>query len=131
MAARNGLHGFDRDDILRLAAAVERPSEHPLARAIVNAADQAGLVVPEVSDFDSPTGKGAIGTVQNRRVVIGSSSFLLDNGMDTSSLTASADALRAEGATALFVGVDGRVAAILAIPLVPNRVTLRAREATA
>ncbi len=107
--------GFDRDDILSLAAAVERPSEHPLARAIVDAADKAGLVVPEVSDFDSPTGKGAIGTVQNRRVVIGSSSFLLDNGMDTALLTLSADALRAEGATAIFVGVDGRVAAIVAI----------------
>ena len=67
--------GFDRDDILRLAAAVERPSEHPLARAIVNAAEKASLVVPDVSDFDSPTGKGATGTVQNRRVVIGSSSL--------------------------------------------------------
>ena len=107
--------GFDRDDILRLAAAVERPSEHPLARAIVNAADKAGLVVPEVTDFDSTTGKGATGTVQNRRVVVGSSSFLLANGMDTGSLTASADALRGEGATAIFVGVDGRAAAIIAI----------------
>ena len=107
--------GFDRDDVLRVAAAVERPSEHPLARAIVQAAENAGLVVAEVRDFDSTTGKGATGVVDDRRVVVGSSSFLLDHGMDTGPLTASADALRAEGATAIFVGVDGRVAAVVAI----------------
>jgi Cu+-exporting ATPase len=107
--------GFDRDDILAVAAAVERPSEHPLARAIVNAADKAGLAVSDVTDFNSATGKGATGTVQNRRVVIGSASFLHSFGMDTASLTASADELRAEGATAIFLGVDGQVAGIFAI----------------
>ena len=107
--------GFDRDDVLRLAAAVERPSEHPLARAVVNAADQAGLVVPDVRDFDSTTGKGAVGTVDDRRVVVGSSSFLHSQAIDTASLTAPADALRAEGATAIFVAVEGRLAAVIAI----------------
>ena len=107
--------GFDRDDVLRLAAAVERPSEHPLARAVVNAADAAGLVVPDVRDFDSTTGKGAAGTVQDRRVVVGSSSFLNSLGIDTASFAASADELRSEGATAILVGVDGVVAAVIAI----------------
>ncbi|MCW2811369.1 MAG: copper-translocating P-type ATPase [Friedmanniella sp.] len=107
--------GFVRDDVLGWAAAVERPSDHPLARAIVNAADEAGLSVPDVSDFDSPAGKGATGTVGQRRVVVGSSAFLLDHGMDTGPLTASADALRADGATAVFVGVDDHVAAVVAI----------------
>ena len=106
---------FERDDILRLAAAVERLSEHPLARAVVNAADQAGVVVPDVRDFDSTTGKGASGTVDDRRVVVGSSSFLHSLGIDTEPLTAPADAWRADGATAIFVGVDGLVAAVLAI----------------
>lgn len=107
--------GFDRDDVLRLAAAVERPSEHPLARAVVNAADAAGLVVPDVRDFDSTTGKGAAGTVQDRRVVVGSSSFLDSLGIDTASFAASADELRSEGATAILLGVDGVVAAVIAI----------------
>ena len=107
--------GFSRDELLRLAAGVERASEHPLARAIVGAAEDAGLTIPAVSDFDSPTGKGAIGTVDNRRVVLGSGSFLASHGMDTAPLTATADDLRAEGATAIFVGVDGVVAGILSI----------------
>lgn len=107
--------GFDRNEILALAAAVEHASEHPLGRAVVEAAEQAGVVVPEVRDFDSTTGQGATGTVDSRRVVVGSSSFLLGLGLDTASLTASADALRAEGATAIFVGVDGLVAAVIAV----------------
>ncbi len=106
---------FNSDDILRLAAGVERSSEHPLARAIVDAADRAGLVIPEASDFDSLTGKGALGTVEHRRVVLGSAQFLLSHGADTSSLTSSADELRAEGATAIFIGVDDQVAGIFAI----------------
>ena len=107
--------GFDHDDVLRLAAAVERPSEHPLARAVVDAADAAGLVVPDVRDFGSTTGKGAAGTVADRRVVVGSSSFLDSLGIDTASFAASADELRSEGATAILVGVDGVVAAVIAI----------------
>src|SRR6476620_8952293 len=62
--------GFETDDILRLTAAVERASEHPLARAVVAVAENAGLTVPNVSDFDAPTGKGAVGTVEGRRVVV-------------------------------------------------------------
>ena len=107
--------GFEANELLRLGAGVERASEHPLARAIVEAADNAGLVVPDVQDFDSPTGKGALGMVEQRRVVLGSSNFLASQGMNTASLTASADALRSDGATAIFIGIDDVVAGIIAI----------------
>ena len=107
--------GFETDDILRLTAGVERASEHPLARAVVAAAENAGLTVPHVSDFDAPVGKGAVGTVEGRRVAVGSSSFLHGLGVDTGPLTDQADELRAEGATAVFVGLDSHAAGIFAI----------------
>ena len=107
--------GFETDDILRLTAAVERASEHPLARAVVAAAEKAALTVPDVSDFDAPAGKGAVGSVEGRRVAVGSSSFLHSQGVDTGPLTGQADELRAEGATAVFVGLDGHAAGIFAI----------------
>lgn len=107
--------GYDSDELLRLAAGVERVSEHPLGTAVVKAATDAGLAIPDVSDFDSPTGKGVIGTVEGRRVLLGSSTFLGDNGIDSSVLAAEADRLRGDGATVIFVGVDGRGAGIIAI----------------
>ena len=105
--------GFDRDDLLRLTAGVENASDHPLARAIVGAAQHAGLTVPSVTDFDSPAGKGAVGVVEDHRVVVGSSAFLGSQGMETSSLTAQADGLRNDGATAVFVGVDDGVSYVV------------------
>jgi heavy metal translocating P-type ATPase len=107
--------GFARDDLLRLAAGVERASEHPLGRAIVNAATDAGLTIPDVTDFDSPVGKGVTGRVEGHRVLLGSANFLTSQGLDTSSLDEEADGLRADGATAIFVGVDDQVAGIFAI----------------
>ncbi|CUR54303.1 heavy metal translocating P-type ATPase [Nocardioides sp.] len=107
--------GFDRDNLLRLAAGVERASEHPLGRAVVEAAESAGVTIPDVIDFDSPTGKGALGTVDGKQVVLGSAGFLLSHGMDTAPLTAKADELRADGATAIFIGVDDAVAGIFAV----------------
>jgi len=107
--------GFDTDAMLRLAAGVERASEHPLARAIVAAAEQSGHTIPAVTDFDAPAGRGAIGAVEGRRVVLGSAGFLRDHGMDPGSLGTEADRLRGDGATAIFVGVDGTVAGIFAI----------------
>jgi Cu+-exporting ATPase len=107
--------GFDADEVLRHAAAVERASEHPLALAIVAAAEARGLAVPTVTDFDSPTGKGALGTVEGRRIVLGNAAFLKDEGIDVSPLADRADRLRADGATAIFAGIDGRTAAIFAI----------------
>jgi heavy metal translocating P-type ATPase len=107
--------GFDRDELLRLAAGVERASEHPLGLAIVNAATDAGLTIPDVTDFDSPVGKGVTGQVEGHRVLLGSANFLTSHGLDTSSLDEAADRLRADGATAIFAGVDDQVAGIFAI----------------
>ncbi|MEG9527260.1 MAG: copper-translocating P-type ATPase, partial [Hyphomicrobiales bacterium] len=107
--------GFDEDTLLRLAASVERASEHPLALAIVAAAGKRGIATAPVSDFDSPTGKGALGTVEGRRVALGNAAFLQEQGVDVSTHATEADELRRDGATAIFAGVDGRVAGVIAI----------------
>ncbi|ABP64364.1 heavy metal translocating P-type ATPase (plasmid) [Novosphingobium aromaticivorans DSM 12444] len=125
--------GFSKDEILRLAAAVERASEHPLALAIVEAATARSLSLPPVTGFDSPTGRGALGTVEGRRIVLGNARFLADHGLDTAALAARADALRAEGATAIFVGIDTAVGGVLAIadpvkPTTPEALEALRRE---
>jgi len=107
--------GFTEDEVLRLAAGVERASEHPLARAIVEAASSRNIAIPEVADFDSPTGKGALGTVEGKRVLLGSAALLAEHGIDPAALAAQADELRRDGATAIFAGIDGVAAGILAI----------------
>ncbi|MBD2746081.1 heavy metal translocating P-type ATPase [Microvirga sp. BT688] len=107
--------GFTEAEVLRLSASAERPSEHPLALAIVAAADKRGIATAPVSDFDSPTGKGAMGTVEGRRVVLGSAKFLAEHGIDVSPLAEQADRLREDGATAIFAGIDGKVAGAIAI----------------
>lgn len=108
-------NGIDANDVLRLAAGVERASEHPLALAIVEAAERAGLTTPAVTDFDSPVGRGVVGTVEGRRVALGNATFLADEGIDISAFARQADDLRHDGATAIFVGVGGRAAGVLAI----------------
>ncbi len=108
-------HGFTEAEALRLAASVERPSEHPLAVAIVGAAEERGIQSAPVADFDSPTGKGAMGIVEGRPVLLGNKQFLVEHGVDVSALAAEAEKLRQDGATAIFMGVDGHVAAIFAI----------------
>jgi Cu+-exporting ATPase len=107
--------GTDQDELLRLAAAVERASEHPLGMAIVRAATDAGLSIPDVADFDAPVGKGVTGTVDGRRVLVGSQRFLAGHDVDTASKDADADRLRADGASAVYVAIDSRVAGVLAI----------------
>jgi len=107
--------GFSEAEVLRLSASAERPSEHPLAIAIVEAAEKQGITTAPVTDFDSPTGKGALGTVEGRRVVLGSAKFLAEHGIDVAPLAEQADRLREDGATAIFAGVDGRVAGAIAI----------------
>ena len=107
--------GFTEDEVLRLAAGVERASEHPLARAIVEAAGSRKMAIPEVADFDSPTGKGALGAVEGKRVLLGNTAFLKEHGVDTAALAVPADELRRDGATAIFAGIDGVVAGVLAI----------------
>ena len=107
--------GHGGDEVLRLAATVERVSEHPLALAIVAAAKQRALTLGDVSEFDSPTGRGALGTVEGRRIVLGNARFLGEQGIDTTALGGVADALRRDGATAIFVGIDGKLGGVIAI----------------
>ncbi len=107
--------GFEENVLLRLAAGVERVSEHPLALAIVAAAEAMGLALPLVSEFDSPTGKGAIGTVEGKRILLGNARFLEEYGISADPLGEQADALRRDGATAIFIGIDGMVAGVFAI----------------
>ncbi len=107
--------GHTEDEVLRLAAGVERASEHPLALAIVEAAAKRSLVLPDVSDFDSPTGRGALGTVEGRRIVLGNARFLGEQGVAADALAAAADDSRRDGATAIFIGIDGQAAGIFAI----------------
>jgi Cu+-exporting ATPase len=114
--------GFTEEEALRLAASVERASEHPLALAIVRAAEERGLELAPVADFDSPTGKGALGVVEGKRIPLGNAKFLAEQGVDVAPLADEADRLREDGATAIFMGVDGQVAAIFAIadPVKPS-----------
>ncbi len=107
--------GHDETEVLRLAASLERASEHPLADALVRAATERELSLSQPADFDSPVGKGVLGVVDGRRLAIGSGKFLDEQGVDTRALEAAADALRAEGATAIFMALDGQAAAIFAI----------------
>jgi len=107
--------GLAEAEVLHLAASVERASEHPLARAIVVAAHERGLPLAPVAGFDSPTGKGAVGIVDRRKVHIGNSAFLAENGIDAGPLAEAAEALRKEGATAILVAIDGRLAGAIGI----------------
>jgi Cu+-exporting ATPase len=107
--------GFSEDEIIRLAASLERGSEHPLGAAIVEAAVKRGLKLEDASEFDSPTGKGVIGKVQGRRIVIGNAAFLSESGTDPAPLKEEADRLRRDGATAILMSIDGRPAGIFAI----------------
>ena len=107
--------GFQEADILRLAASVERASEHPLADAIVRAARERNLDLSAVEEFDSPTGKGATGKVDGKIVVLGNSNFLKSLGIETESPNQQAERLRGDGATVIHIAVDGRLAGLFAI----------------
>jgi Cu+-exporting ATPase len=107
--------GVDEAELLRLAASLERGSEHPLAEAIVRAAGERGLSLAQPSEFDSPVGKGVTGLVDGRRVAIGSAPFMAEQGLDATALASIAEVRRASGATAVFVGVDGAAAGLLTI----------------
>jgi Cu+-exporting ATPase len=115
-------HEADQAQVLRLAASVERGSEHPLAEAIVAAANERKLPLSEVADFDSPVGKGVVGAVGGKQVVVGRASFLGEHGVEVRALESEADRLRADGATAIFVGIDGKAAGVIAVadPIKPT-----------
>ncbi|HTF01726.1 MAG TPA: copper-translocating P-type ATPase, partial [Bradyrhizobium sp.] len=114
--------GFQEADILRLAASVERASEHPLADAIVRAARERNLDLGKVEEFDSPTGKGATGKVDGKTVVLGNANFLTSLGIETRFLDQQDERLRGEGATVINIAVDGKLAGLCAIadPVKPS-----------
>jgi P-type Cu+ transporter len=107
--------GFGENDILRLAASVERASEHPLADAIVRAAKERQLELGPVEGFDAPTGKGATGKVSGKTIVLGNAKYLASIGIEIAALDSEAERLRADGATVIDIAVDGRLAGLFAI----------------
>ena len=102
-------------DLLSLAAALERGSEHPLAEAIVEGAEAQGAGRQEAVDFEAVTGKGVRGTVGGRVVALGNAAMMQEMGLDTGTAEAKANTLRAEGKTAMFIAVDGALAGIVAV----------------
>ena len=107
--------GFEEGEILRLAASVEQASEHPLADAIVRAAKERAIGLSKVEDFDSPTGKGAIGKVDGKTVALGNAKYLASIGIDTAALDAESERMRGDGATVINLAIDGRLAGLFAI----------------
>ena len=114
--------GFDESELLRLAAGVEQGSEHPLAQAILNAASERKFALAAGSGFASPSGKGATGTVDGRKVALGNAMLMGELNVTTASIDAAAEAARQDGATAIYVAVDGRAAGVIAIadPIKPS-----------
>ena len=107
--------GLAEVEVLSLAASLERSSEHPLAAAIVAAATERGGSITEPAEFMSVTGQGVTGLVDGRRVVLGNAKLMNANGIDLTAIAANADALRSDGTTALFLGVDGKAGGIIGI----------------
>jgi Cu+-exporting ATPase len=107
--------GWADADVLRVAAAVERGSEHPLAAAILDAARTRGLAIPELKDFQSMTGLGVGGTVENRRVALGSAAWLRTLGIDVGDLASRGEDRRQQGQTVIGVAVDGGLAGLISV----------------
>jgi Cu+-exporting ATPase len=107
--------GFDDGTVLSLSASLEQSSEHPLAAAIVASAKQRRLELTGVADFVSITGKGVTGTISGRKVAVGNAKLLHDLGVATDALERQADEARRDGATAMFVAIDGQPAGIVAV----------------
>jgi P-type Cu+ transporter len=107
--------GFSESEILPLAASLERSSEHPLAAAIVTAAQESGASTQEPTDFASVTGKGVTGKIDDRFVAMGNAKLMIDLGITLGDLEHKADALRGDGATALFLAIDGKPGGVIVI----------------
>jgi P-type Cu+ transporter len=115
VAAVRTFAGLGEDEVLRLAASLERASEHPLAAAIIGEAAERQLELAEPAGFDASAGKGVTGEVDGRKLVIGNAGFLKESGIGTADLLREADELRRDGATVVFVGIDGNPAGLFAI----------------
>ena len=110
LAHVSALAPFSDNDVLRLSAALEQASEHPLAAAIVAGAREREVQVPAVTEFDSLTGRGVAGMVDSRKVLLGNAALMKESGVDVSELGRNADRDRQEGQTVMFVAVDGKPA---------------------
>ena len=108
-------NGFSEEEVLQLAASLERASEHPLAEAIVQGADDRGISLSQTDDFESVTGKGVNGNVNERRVALGNIRLLESLGIDAGELPQQAEAGRAEGQTVMFVAIDGKAAGMVGV----------------
>jgi Cu+-exporting ATPase len=109
------LAGFDADEVLRLGASLERASEHPLAAAIVNGAQEKALQLANVADFRSSTGKGVAGKVEGRAVALGNLKLFEELRIDAGELPARAEALRADGQTVMLLAIDGKAAGLIGV----------------
>ena len=107
--------GIDEKRFLKLAASLERGSEHPLAEAIVAGAEERGVTLETASDFEAITGKGVSGTVSGNHVALGNRAMMEEAGVTVDALVEQADALRSDGKTAMFVSVDGKAAGLIAV----------------
>ncbi|HEX8266267.1 MAG TPA: heavy metal translocating P-type ATPase [Pyrinomonadaceae bacterium] len=108
------LADLSEDQILRVAASLEKSSEHPLAEAIIGGAQERGIVLTEVKDFETVTGKGVFGTIEGRKILLGNGTLMKENGVDLSSVE-TADELRAAGNTVMFVAADGKLKGLLGV----------------
>ena len=115
MVAVVPLPGIDENELVRLAAGLEKPSQHPLAEAVVRAAEKRGLTLPAVEDFDAPIGRGVTGRVEGRAIAVGNALLMREAAIDVSALDGEAERLRGEGATVFFVAIDDRAAGIVAV----------------
>jgi Cu+-exporting ATPase len=106
---------FDEAQVLHFAASAERGSEHPLAAAIVAAAAERKIELAPVRGFNAPAGKGVVGMVEGKRLALGSAAFLAELNIDTAALGNDAERLRQDGATAIFLGLNGKLAGVIAI----------------
>jgi Cu+-exporting ATPase len=115
VAAVSPAPGFDEAQVIYFAASVERGSEHPLAAAIVNGATERKIELGAVRGFDAPAGKGVIGMIDGKRIALGSAKFLTELSIDTAPLRDEAERQRQNGATAIFLAVNGKLAGAIAI----------------
>ena len=115
LIAVHSVNGFDEQQVLQLAAALERGSEHPLAAAIVEGAKERELVLPAAEQFQSHTGKGVTGRIEERKVVLGNAALLQDSGVGTAALEQVADKHRAEGEGVMFVAIDRQLAGLVVV----------------
>jgi Cu2+-exporting ATPase len=121
--------GIDEDDVLRLVAAAERDSEHPLAEAIVRAAARRGLEAARTDAFEAVPGHGLVATVEGRRLAVGNARLLEREGVDRNGLAARADELAGQGRTSVQVAIDGQAAAVIAIADAPRETAAEAIRA--